>query len=92
MSESSSTFLDKTLDNVEVHLVSIVIYDETKKIKLTDESDIRKQIEKIIEDRYSEFDNNTIKIEENQILKRITYIVFPIWKLDELLAEFQNQI
>lgn len=92
MNAVAESYLDKTLDNVEVHLVSIIIYDETKKIKLTDESDIRKQIEKIIEDRYSEFDNNTIKIEENQILKRITYIVFPIWKLDELLAEFQNQI
>ena len=28
----------------------------------------------------------------NPILERITYIVFPIWNLKELIKEFQNQL
>ena len=72
--------------------MSIIVYDETKKVKLTDENDIRKQIEQIIKERYQEFDNSKIPIKDNPILRRITYIIFPIWKLDELIREFQQQI
>jgi len=88
----AEAYLDKTLQNVEIHLVSIIVYDETKKVKLTDENDIRKQIEQIIKKRYQEFDNSKIPIKDNPILRRITYIIFPIWKLDELISEFQQQI
>lgn len=88
----AEAYLDKTLQNVEIHLVSIIVYDETKKVKLTDENDIRKQIEQIIKERYQEFDNSKIPIKDNPILRRITYIIFPIWKLDELIREFQQQI
>ena len=38
------------------------------------------------------YDNEKIPIEENIILNRITYIVFPIWKLDELLKIFQEEL
>ena len=82
----------KTLKNVEVHLVSIVVYNETKKINLDAEDKIREQIKQIIEARYREFDNTKIDIVNNPILGRITYIVFPIWKLEELIKEFQRQL
>ena len=88
----AEAYLDKKLENTEIHLVSIVIYNETKKISLTDENDIKKQIDRIIETRYRNFDNSKIPIAENPILRRITYISFPIWKLDELLKEFQKRL
>lgn len=75
-----------------MHLVSIVVYNETKKLNMTSQEEIHKQIQQIIEDKYKSFDKSKIDIENNPILKRITYIVMPIWKLDELAREFQNRI
>ena len=92
MDDIAEAYLDKKLDNTEIRLVSIVIYNETKKISLTDEDDIKKQMEEIIETRYRNFDNSKIPLAANPILSRITYIIFPIWKLDELLEEFQKQL
>lgn len=92
MNEIAEKYLNNTLSNVEVRLVSIVVYNETKKINITEQGDIRKQIDKIIIDRYKSFDKNKIDISENAILKRITYIVMPIWKLDELAQNFQDKI
>lgn len=80
------------MKNVEIHLVCIVVYNETKKLKNQTETEITKEIDKIIEERYQNFDNKKIPIEENIILNRITYIAFPIWKLDELLETFQKEL
>lgn len=84
--------LNNTLPNVKIELVSLVLYDETKEISLTSEEDIKAQIERIIQDRYHSFDNSKIDIGANPILKRITYIVFPVWNFDKLAEEFQNMI
>lgn len=92
MDEVAEAYLNNTMGKVEVHLVSIIIYNESKKVDITDEEDIQDQIEEIICERYSKFDNSKIKITENPILKRITYIAFPIWQLEELVKEFQNLI
>ena len=85
-------YLNNTLENPRIELVSIVIYNENKIINYTDQEDIHKQIEEIIKDRFKCFDNNKIDIKGNPILKRITYIVFPIWELDELAKKFQEMI
>ena len=53
---------------------------------------LNEEYKKIIEEKYKNFDNNKIDIDNNPILGRITYIVFPIWELDELLKEFQKQL
>lgn len=92
MNEIAEKYLNNTLENVEVRLVSIVVYNETREISKSNRDEIRKQIEEIIKERYKEFDNGKIKIEENAILKRITYIVMPIWNLDELAQNFQDKI
>lgn len=92
MNVIAERYLDNTLDNVEVRLVSIVVYNETKKLKATSENEIRNQIETIIKKRYADFDNSKINIDEYAILNRITYVVFPIWKLDELASQFQKKI
>lgn len=92
MNEIAEKYLSNTLENVEVRLISIVVYNETREITKSNRDEIRKQIEEIIKARYKEFDNDKIKIEENAILKRITYIVMPIWNLDELAQNFQDKI
>ncbi|MCQ2470412.1 MAG: DUF1837 domain-containing protein [Clostridia bacterium] len=92
MNEIAERYLNNKLPDVKVRLVSIVVYNETDKLNLTDRDDILKQIDEIIEKRYKNFDNNKINIDENAILKRITYIVMPIWKLDELAQSFQDKI
>ena len=70
----------------------MVTYNETKSIDFTNEKDIKDQIERIITKRYSSFDNSKIDIDNNPILKRITYIVFPVWALDELAKKFQSKL
>jgi hypothetical protein len=85
-------FLSNRLPNVQIELVSIILYDETKKLNITSEEDIKKQIIEVIQERIGSFDKSKIDIETNPILKRITYIVFPVWKFDELAKEFQTII
>lgn len=85
-------YLNNTLVNTRVELVCIVIYHETNKIKITNQKDIHRQIEEIIKSRFKSYNNNLIDIEGNPILKRITYIVFPIWDLDKLAKQFQDMI
>ena len=92
MNDVAEKYLNNTLENVEVHLVSIIVYNETSKLNITSKKEIREQIQRIIEERYKSFDKSKIDIENNPILKRITYIVMPIWKLDELAKVFQNKI
>ncbi len=85
-------YLNNTLKPVELELVSIIIYNETSKLNKVSEKDIQKQIEKIIEKKYHDFDNRKINVVQNPILLRITYIVFPIWDLKDLAERFQKMI
>ena len=70
----------------------IVTYHETKKLRITNQNDIHKQIEDILKSRFKSYDNRLIDIEGKPILNRITYIVFPIWDLDKLAKKFQDMI
>lgn len=92
MDKVAESYLNGTMENVEVHLVSIVTYSETEKLNITNQTDILEQIEKIIKDRYRSFDNDKIDITNNPILDRITYIAFPVWDLDQLAQVFQELI
>lgn len=92
MNKIAEKYLNNTLKPVEIQLVSIVTYNELSKINKIDEDTIRKDIEKIIEERYRNYDNNKIDISKNPILSRITYIVFPVWDLKELAEKFQKLI
>ena len=66
--------------------------NETEKINLTNRADIIAQIDDIIKQRYKSFENNKIDIDKKPILKRITYIVMPVWELENLAEEFQDKI
>ena len=88
----AESYLTNTLENTRIELVSIVLYNETNKLQLTDQEDIHQQINNIIESRFKEYDNSLIDTEGNPILKRITYILFPVWELDKLAKQFQEMI
>lgn len=92
MDRVAESYLNGTMENVEVHLVSIITYSETEKIRITNQANILVQIEEIIKDRYRNFDNNKIDITNNPILNRITYIAFPVWDLEQLAQAFQKLI
>lgn len=91
MDEIAELFLRKRLHPVEVDLVCLILYNDTNKIATTNEEDIKSQIKHIIEKRYTEYDNVRIDLGQNPILNRITYIVFPVWKFDELTKAFEKQ-
>lgn len=92
MNKVAEEYLNNSLNNVEIQLVVIVTYNESKSLTKSSESEIKTQIEEIISNRYKNFDNNRIDISNNPILNRITYIVFPVWDLLNLAEEFQKKI
>ena len=92
MDEIAELFLNNQLSHVSVDLVCLILYNETSKIAVTSEDEIKEQIRGIIEKKFSNFDNSKIDVEQYPILNRITYIVFPVWKFDELAEEFEKQM
>ncbi|MDO3654787.1 HamA C-terminal domain-containing protein [Bacillus subtilis] len=81
-----------TLKNSEVHLVCVIGYNETSKLKLTSEAEIKAQIESIIIDKCKKIEKGLFEPIEEGLLERISYILFPVWELDALVKEFQDQI
>lgn len=92
LNKVAEDYLNNELNPVEVHLVSIVTYNETSNINITNQIDIQAQIKKVIEEKYKNFDKSKIDIVKNPILRRITYIVFPVWDLKDLAERFQSML
>ena len=92
MNKVAESYLDGTMESIKIHLVSIITYNETKNLKITDQDDIHKQIEKIINERFRKFENSKIDISSNPILSRITYIAFPVWDLEQLARTLQDYL
>lgn len=92
MIKIAESYLNKTMENTKVNLVNIVIYNENQTLNITEEEDIRIQVESLIEQRYKDFNNDVIDSKNSPILKRITYIILPIWELEELVKIFQDII
>lgn len=90
--EVAMKYKNSELENTQIHLVNFVMYSETDKITGDSQEEIKDKICEIIRDRYSKFDNKKIDINNNNILKRITYIIFPVWELDNLLNAFAKKI
>ena len=94
MNTIAEQYINNQLENVEVNLVSIIVYNETLKLNGDNRDSIRKNIADIIAKRYSKIAKRypKVDIENNTILKRITYIVFPVWDLDMLANDFQKML
>ncbi len=92
MNTIAEKYINNQLEDVEVNLVSIIVYNETTTLNGNNRDTIRENIANIIAKRYSNFNKDKIDIKNKTILKRITYIVFPIWSLDELALDFQKML
>lgn len=90
MNDIAESYINGSMERQQVNLVSITIYNEGKELEIVDEDEIRKQIDHIIEERYSEFNNDYIDVKQHPILNRITYIIFPVWEIEELANEYQE--
>lgn len=86
----AEAYINKSLKKTKIHLVDFIMYNETQKLSITDEDDIKNQINTIIKERYSKFKNENIDIENNPILSRITYVLFPVWEIENLAELFKD--
>lgn len=85
-------YKEGTLEKVKYELVCLIVYNETNKITGDNEETIKESIREIIKNRCISFDKKNFENTEERILLRLNYIVFPIWKLDELLDNYQKRI
>ena len=81
-----------TLDNSKVHLVCFVAYNETKIITKDNEAQIKEDIRTTIEERCSRLNKTIFEGEFSIPLSRLNYVIFPFWKLNELMKNFQQLI
>lgn len=88
----ATEYKNGTLKNVEVNLVSVITYCETKKVEKKSEAQIKADIIKIIEERGKALDRKIFDKIDKGLHPRFNYIILPVWKLDELLEQFKKLI
>lgn len=84
------SYKNNTLSDIKFELVCIIIYEETNKITGDNEQEIKDKIKEIIENRFKDVPDTTFSEIQEATLKRINYIVLPVWGLDSLLSDFQT--
>ena len=92
LQDIAKRYKEGTLPNVRFELVCIVVYNETKTITKDNEDEIKEEIKQIICEKCQSFNQSLFANIDSKVLKRINYIVFPIWDLDKLLDDFTQRI
>lgn len=90
--EIATAYKNGTLQNVEVHLVSIITYCETKSFNKSSESQIKQDIIKSIEERGEAVERDCFSVIDTGLHPRFNYILLPVWELDKLISDFQKLI
>lgn len=90
--EIAKAYKNGTIKNAEIHLVCLVAYNETKKVKKVSEDQIKKDIMAIIKSRCESLEPEIFKNIEDGLLSRINYIIFPVWDLENLIVSFQRMV
>ena len=88
----AESYINKSMKSPKIHLIDFIMYNETEDLRITSEDEIKNQIEDIIRNRYSEFENDNIDIKNNPILSRITYVLFPVWEIEKLAELFKEYL
>jgi hypothetical protein len=88
----ATDYKNGTLKNVEINLVSVITYCETKKIEKKNEIQIKDDIIKIIEERGKAVDRKIFDKIDKGLHPRFNYIILPVWELDNLLEKFKKLI
>lgn len=90
--EIAKAYKKGTLQNTHFELVCLVAYNETEKIDGENEDEIKQSILNIIQSRCSSIESTVFTGINPKILNRINYIIFPVWKFDELLDAFTKKV
>jgi len=88
--EIASAYKNGTLENAEIHLVSIITYCETKSLNKSSESQIKQDIIKTIEERGQAVERDCFSVIADGLRPRFNYIILPVWELDKLIGDFQK--
>lgn len=81
-----------TLQNVELHLVVIIVYSENAVIEKKSELQIKTDIIKSIEERGKKVNVKIFDKIDPSLLPRMNYILLPIWELESFVKQFQQLI
>lgn len=92
LQEVARRYKNGTLDNVKFELVCVIAYNENLNISGSSENEIKQFILDAIRYRCENIDKSIYDSISNNVLQRINYIIFPIWKIDELLQSFQCHV
>jgi hypothetical protein len=77
--EIAKGYKNATLEDVEVHLVSVITYCETEKFDKKSEKQIKEDIIKIIDERGKAVDRKLFNAIDEGLHPRFNYIILPIW-------------
>jgi hypothetical protein len=80
------------LKPVEVHLVSVIVYNETTRMNKNNETQIKQDIMDTIRKRGRDLDRDIFDSIGPGLLPRFNYIILPIWELEELIQTFQQKL
>lgn len=88
MKPVAAKILKNQIDGIRIHPTSIIIYNETTKLYGANPEDMKKEIQDAIVSQCGKISLDTYKSISAPALARMTYIIMPVWNLDELLDEF----
>jgi hypothetical protein len=83
-----------SLPNVNIELVCCIAYEENNNISSMSDDETKEKIKSIILDRANNVKCPTLINDgiDKFLVTRIHYLIFPFWRLDELLKEFDDGI
>lgn len=81
---------NNALQPLKVELVCIASYGETKQKSGASETEIKKSIEKIVNERICKFNGKCINGCVPAVLSRLHLFVMPFWKFPDLLTNFED--
>ena len=90
LKDIAHSILSNKLDPITLHPVSIIIYNETR--EFIDGDSMHEQIKAAILHQCSKIDSSIYSEINNIALSRFTYIIIPVWQLDNLLNEFVREL
>ena len=76
------------LDNPRFELVCLIAYEENKSVDAPSAEVIQRNIEDCVNERWGNAPDDLYEGIREPLLKRIHYVVFPAWNLDDLLDSF----
>lgn len=84
----SEKILSNQINGLRINPVSIIIYNETHRFSASCEEDMRAEIKAAILKQCEKVLDKSYEGISSQVLQRMTYIVLPVWGLDEVLSKF----